>query len=244
MKNLPFDITPQILRYLRNLVELHENFLAADLGEPVAVDNYTSTEEPTYKAELNNNAFWDYLESKNAIERPKHDEIKKRIKFRIFTMPQLSSDLVVTDKHWVIIKNIEFINNLLLANNKYDVNSSPSGKIFIEKLEVVRPNNKSNKFLIIVNENYEHQKQISGDRAKPSWDMLFRIAAGEELMGSNFKPSLEYFNTNKLCKLYTQTGCSLTKIFKTEYRITALIPIVIITEKAFKQRQNKSRKTT
>lgn len=113
----------------------------------------------------------------------------------------------------------------------------------VERLEVVRPKSKSNRFLIVVNKDY--QKPIQGDRAKTSWGMLFEVAGGKELIGSEYKASLEYFNTNKRCKVYTQTGCSLTKIFKTEYYIVSAIPIEMISEKAFKQRgKDKSRKIT
>jgi len=110
----------------------------------------------------------------------------------------------------------------------------------IEKLDIVKPKN-GDKFLVVVNDDY--QNPIKVDKAKPSWEMLFMVAEEEELEGKNYKASLEYFNTNRRCKLYTQTGCSLTKIFKTEYYIVPMIPIEMIGDKAFKQRQNKAEKS-
>lgn len=108
----------------------------------------------------------------------------------------------------------------------------------IKKLVLVKPKS-GNKFKIVINEDY--LSSIYGDRAKPSWDLLFRIAEGDIADAENHKNAIDYFNFNKKCQLYAKTGYSLTKILKVEGGyISPAIEMGIITEKAFRQRANKS----
>lgn len=106
----------------------------------------------------------------------------------------------------------------------------------IADILIVKPNSDSNNYLVIVNQKFN--TPIRADRAKPSWELLFTIANDKEVIYSNeYKTSLDYFNSNKRCKLYTQTGLSLTKILQRENRyITPIVKIGIITEKAYKQK--------
>ncbi len=106
----------------------------------------------------------------------------------------------------------------------------------IAELLIVKPNTDSNNYLVIVNQKFN--KSIKADRAKPSWELLFTIANDKEVLYSDeHKTSLDYFNSNKRCKLYTQTGLSLTKILQRENRyIVPVIKIEVISEKAYKQR--------
>lgn len=106
----------------------------------------------------------------------------------------------------------------------------------IAELLIVKPNTDSNNYLVIVNQKFN--KPIKADRAKPSWELLFTIANDKEVLYSDeHKTSLDYFNSNKRCKLYTQTGLSLTKILQRENRyIVPVIKIEVISEKAYKQR--------
>lgn len=108
----------------------------------------------------------------------------------------------------------------------------------IKKLELVKPK-AGNKFKIIINEDYLNP--IYGDRAMPSWDLLFRVAEEELMDAENHKNAIDYFNSNKKCRLYTKTGHDCTKILKVEGGyISPAVEIKIITEKAFQQRANKS----
>lgn len=119
---------------------------------------------------------------------------------------------------------------------------SSKNKGLIQKLEVVEPK-AGNKFKIVVNHDYENP--IHADKVKPSWDLLFRVAGENLTEADGHKSSLDYLNTNKGCRLYTKTGYQLTKILKVENGyILPAIEIKIITEKAFQQRANKSRKAT
>lgn len=122
---------------------------------------------------------------------------------------------------------------------------APEKNNHIEKLLIVRPWNENNIFLIVVNDNYQNLV-IKGDKAKESWELLFKVAEGNQSMETHtYKANLDYFNTNKACKLYTRTGCSITKILRSEAGVVVpAIPMEIISEKAFKQRQKKGRKET
>ncbi|HPA25841.1 MAG TPA: hypothetical protein PLK76_03735 [bacterium] len=106
----------------------------------------------------------------------------------------------------------------------------------IADILIVKPGTDSNNYLVIVNQKFN--TPIKADRAKPSWELLFQIATDKEVAYSdNYKTSLDYFNSNKRCKLYTQTGLSLTKILQRESRnIVPAVRIGVITEKAYKQR--------
>ena len=106
----------------------------------------------------------------------------------------------------------------------------------IADILIVKPNTDSNNYLVIVNQKFN--TPIKADRAKPSWDLLFEIANNKEVTYSDeHKTSLDYFNSNKRCKLYTQTGLSLTKILQRESRnIVSAVRIGIITEKSYKQK--------
>lgn len=110
----------------------------------------------------------------------------------------------------------------------------------IKKLELVKPK-AGNKFKVVINEGY--LSPIHGDRAKSSWDLLFRIAEGQLVEAENHKTLIDYFNSNKACRLYTRTGYKMTKILKAESGyIMPAVEIKAITEKMFSQRANKSSK--
>ena len=117
---------------------------------------------------------------------------------------------------------------------------SSENKGLIRKLELVKPKI-GNRFKIVVDDDYLNP--IPADKTKPSWDLLFRVAEKDIVEAEGHKSSLDYFNTNKGCRLYTKTAYQLTKILKVEggYILSA-IEIKMITEKAFQQRANKSRK--
>jgi hypothetical protein len=106
----------------------------------------------------------------------------------------------------------------------------------IAEMLIVEPSTDSNSYLVIINQKFN--APIKADRAKPSWELLFQIATEKEVAYSDsHKTSLDFFNSNRRCKLYTQTGLSLTKILQRENRyIVPVIKIEVISEKAYKQR--------
>jgi hypothetical protein len=114
----------------------------------------------------------------------------------------------------------------------------PENKGPIKKLKLVKPKS-GNKFKVVINEDYLNP--IQGDRAISSWDLLFRIAEGDMIDAENHKSTIDYFNFNEKCQLYTKTGHTVTKILKVEGGyISPAVEMGIITEKAFQQRANKS----
>lgn len=124
---------------------------------------------------------------------------------------------------------------------KEELKTKGQSKIgLITSIICVKANESQNTYRLILNENYE--KVLSADRAKPSWDLIFKVASEESIRSDSHKSSLDYLNVNPSCKLYSKTGYSVTKILKSEDGyIVSVIPITMITEKAFQQRLNKSR---
>lgn len=119
----------------------------------------------------------------------------------------------------------------------YGKKTPMTGETIVE-LMVVKPDQESNKYQIIVNQKFN--KPIEADRATSSWKFLFDLAISKRIPYTDtHKTNIDYFNSNKKCKLYTQTGLSITKIFQRDSRfVKALIPIEVITQKAYKQKLN------
>ncbi len=114
---------------------------------------------------------------------------------------------------------------------------------FIREIICVRPSSGSNRFKIVVNGNY--LGFITADMVKPSWDLLFKVADEKRVFcdsKSQYKNSLDYFNTNKNNKIYTQTSHKLTKILKMEGEYIFAedwVTINVASEKSFKTQYNK-----
>jgi hypothetical protein len=112
-----------------------------------------------------------------------------------------------------------------------------SNKPLIKKLTIVEPE-AGNRYQIIVNENYR-MKPLSVDRKKKCWGLLLRVMKGDFIEADEHKNSIEYFNVNLRCLLYTRSGCALTKILGIEGGTIALnINKEIISPKALATRQN------
>lgn len=110
---------------------------------------------------------------------------------------------------------------------------------FITKIICVDPGQK-NKFKVVLNNDYENF--IEGDKAKKCWYFLFQIAE-EEFMPyqEEYKTYIDYFNSNKKNRIYTQTEYNIAKIFEIERgTVVPNIPMNIISEKAFQTRLKKA----
>jgi len=94
-------------------------------------------------------------------------------------------------------------------------------------------------FLIVVNGDYKNT--ITGDKNK-SWDLLLKLAKeGKIYFGDAPKWQVDYFNSNKNNRLYTQTGCMVTKILKKEGEyFVPNIEMSVISERAYSRRKSKS----
>lgn len=118
---------------------------------------------------------------------------------------------------------------------------------FIKSIYCVKPKS-GNKFIMVINDDY--QNTIKGDQAKLCWRLLFEVAEkvekGKEgiwYSEENHKNLLDYFNSNKSNRIYTQTGYKITKILKVEGGyIVPTIKLKVISEKAFKTRLQKTEK--
>ena len=191
----------------------------------------------------------------NSIEEKREqitflDNLKKRgalYDFERFTIgPQKSpidsifyfSFIVKPNKNKLLEERQRLVNFDQAQTTKKSPRHLSENKGPIKKLELVKPKT-GNKFKVVINEDYLNP--IQGDRAIPSWDLLFRVAEGDMVDAENHKNAIDYFNSNKKCRLYTKTGHDRTKILKVEGGyISPAIEIKIITEKAFQQRANKS----
>lgn len=114
---------------------------------------------------------------------------------------------------------------------------------FINEIICVRPK-QGNKFTVVINKNYN--ETIKGDMAKPSWNLLFEVAKEKEIWydTKSHKSYLDYFNSNKNNRLYTQTGNNITQILKVEGGlIMPNIKMSVISEKAFKTRLRKAKRS-
>jgi len=65
---LPFDFTPHIFRYLESLIEINDSTFAESTGDEISIDNYITGEHKSPEIQLNNGAFWSYLQSERAID--------------------------------------------------------------------------------------------------------------------------------------------------------------------------------
>lgn len=67
-RDIPFETTPQILRYLEKILNFEENFFGQLTGDILLIDTYQSGEPRNLKTELNLKAFFTYLARLKAIE--------------------------------------------------------------------------------------------------------------------------------------------------------------------------------
>lgn len=112
----------------------------------------------------------------------------------------------------------------------------------IVDLIIVKSNDDGKKYSIIVNQRFD--QPVEANRAKPSWDLLFKVANDKEVIFSGeHKTSIDYFNSNNRCKLYTKTGLSITKIIHRDGGVVRpTVKMSVIAEKAYKQKINKEKK--
>lgn len=142
-------------------------------------------------------------------------------------------------EYWQTGKNGYYTAQISLQTSLFKEKEAKQKSKTIDKIVIVKPKS-GNRFKIIINDDY-HQRPLDGDRAKPSWNLLFRVADGDLIEEQEYKSSFDFFNSNEKCRLYTQTGYPKTKILKRESGyIRPAVEMAIITEKAYKQRCKKS----
>ena len=67
-QKLPFEITPQIKRYLEEISNFNNEFFAHDSGKVFTQEFYLANEKPTHRLEESNQNFWKYLQENKAIK--------------------------------------------------------------------------------------------------------------------------------------------------------------------------------
>ena len=120
------------------------------------------------------------------------------------------------------------------ANN----NKTPDKVTKINKLSICKGDDR--KGYIIINDDYV-SGVIEVDFQNKSWELLFDLANNVEVgYLDEMKQSLDYFNSNYRCRLYTHLGSKAQKILKVSNEIVR--PVILlesISEKAFATRKDK-----
>lgn len=168
-----------------------------------------------------------------------------------------SYQLTILDRKLLIAKK-DWLNDQIKQTKKADTSASsqPTTKtditLKIEKpktigqpvlsIECVIKDPSNNVFQVVVNHDYGHPLKAT-KKDKNNWDLVYRIATEKIIHGDLdlWKDKVEYFNYNKACAIYTQTGCKLTTIFQLDPsgKIEALIPIEQIDWPTYLRRKNK-----
>lgn len=68
MRKLPFEITPQIHRYIKELSDFYEDFYVEETGKTFILHTYKNEEKPTEKSENNIFYFIDYFKELGALK--------------------------------------------------------------------------------------------------------------------------------------------------------------------------------
>lgn len=90
----------------------------------------------------------------------------------------------------------------------------------------------------VINDDYSAPLEIKV--SKKYWGSLYEVADGKLLPAKDHKGFMDYFNSNDKNLIYTKTRCELTKILGIKDGwITKEIPMNIVSERAFRRRQNK-----
>lgn len=105
-QKLSFEITPQIQRYLREILDFNDEFFAQDLGKTYTIETYLTNEKLSYKTERDNKYFWEYLEKEEIIK------IIGKPKFKAVFYTDINENIMVLDPIKFKILNIEPIRKL------------------------------------------------------------------------------------------------------------------------------------
>lgn len=108
MKNvkLPFEITQQIQRYLKEMLVFNDEFLAENTGEIYTLQAYISREKSSYRSEFNNEKFWKYLKENGVIK------MIGKPKILIIKYTDIDKNLIIPKSHKFQILNISPIEQL------------------------------------------------------------------------------------------------------------------------------------
>jgi hypothetical protein len=192
-----------------------------------------------------------YLEDKVKSERYRYleDGIKsERLFGSLSGLKAPGSSYSLTEKglekqdlenYFLLEIQTENLTEKLLAIKGRSTKDNPANHKQIGNLVLV--DLRSESYKIVINDQY--LKSISVTRhPDKTWDLLFRLAEGEKIAYTQgHKSAIDFLNSNKECKLYSNTGCKLTEIFGRENgQLVLRVSHDIISPKAFETRKNKS----
>lgn len=152
--NLPFEPTPQIFRYLETILKMDENFFIQNSGQIFTIPSYVDGDKITYKTEVLNNSFWEYLEKIGGIELLTSSE-KNTTSVKFHNLEK-SNELLYPEKQKLKILNIkkirEIYSDLFKQNQKTKSGTSSSQKnSHIPNNSVISINSKRNR--LVINKN-------------------------------------------------------------------------------------------
>lgn len=154
-------------------------------------------------------------------------------------IPALIPDRRVTaeDRRLIALEVVQILKQeglVVAADKKEEPKLLPAPniqKIVLVKLE------KRQKIRVVINGNYQGAFERSLGKY---WNCLLRIAEQEQFSWEGVRATVDYFNTNAKCPIYTRGGHQLTQILQVEEGLVVpSVPIEVITEKAYQTRVNK-----
>lgn len=122
---------------------------------------------------------------------------------------------------------------------KEPYNSDQVSSKKIKDLIFVKPDYGS-KCLLVVNQDYINPQMI--DLKDKGWDLLFQLASKKTILASevdDYRNRRTFLNSHKENRLYGKAGFKPTKIVTIkDGEVSAMIPLVIISKKAYTARKN------
>jgi len=121
-KKISFTFTPQIFRYLEDIIKLNDEELSNDIEENwIMIKTYVQPEKATIQSEANNSQFWSYLQEIKAIKLSTKNKLFVGNKVEIETIERSDKK----SKKWIYFPEYKFrildinkIKTLLLNRNK------------------------------------------------------------------------------------------------------------------------------
>lgn len=154
-------------------------------------------------------------------------------------IPALIPDRRITaeDRRLIALEVVQILKQeglVVAADKKEEPKLLPAPNI--QEIVLVRLE-KRPKVRVVINGNYQGAFERSLGKY---WSCLLRIAEQEQFSWERVRTTVNYFNTNAKCPIYTRGGHRLTQILQVEEGLVVpSVPIEVITEKAYQTRVNK-----
>ena len=122
MSKLAFDFTPQIFRYLEDIIRLNDEELSDEIDHWIVIQAYVVPEKPSVKLEEINLNFWTYLQEISAIKMSDDNKIVigKQIEGEVIKLSDNTNWLALS-KYRIKVLDINKIKSILLNRNQKSV---------------------------------------------------------------------------------------------------------------------------